>query len=107
MSVSSVSIASFTESAKFTKAMMAPDNKEWKDACDSEMGTLERMKCWEIVDESTMSPDAELIDLSGFLNLSLTMASMSNTKDEWLQKVICRKGLLTSALFLQQFRRSD
>jgi hypothetical protein len=62
MSASSVSIANFTEPANFRKAMVAPDCKEWKDACDSEMGTLERMRCWEIVDESTMPPDAELID---------------------------------------------
>ncbi len=41
MSVSSVSIANYTESANFTKVMMAPDNKEGKDACDSKMSTLE------------------------------------------------------------------
>ncbi len=41
MSVSSVSIANYTEPANFTKMMMAPDNKEWKDACDSKMSTLE------------------------------------------------------------------
>ena len=41
MSVISVSIANYTEPANFTKAMMTPDNKEWKDACDSKMSTLE------------------------------------------------------------------
>ena len=37
MSASSVSIANYTEPANFAKAMMAPDNKEWKDASDSKM----------------------------------------------------------------------
>ena len=69
MSVSSVSIANFTEPANFTKSMMVPDNKEWKDTYDSEMGTLERMKCSEIVDESTMTPDTELIDPKWVLKL--------------------------------------
>ena len=41
MSVSSVSVANFTESANFTKAMIAPDCKEWKDACDSKISTLD------------------------------------------------------------------
>ena len=49
------------------KAMIAPDQIEWKDVCDSEMGTLERMKCWKVVDESTMPPAAELIDPKLFL----------------------------------------
>jgi hypothetical protein len=49
MSVNSVSITRFTKSANFTKTMMASDCKEWKDACDSEMGTLERMKSWQVV----------------------------------------------------------
>ena len=39
MSATSVSIANYTEPANFTKAMMAPDNKEWKDACDSKKST--------------------------------------------------------------------
>jgi hypothetical protein len=43
--------------------MIVPDCKEWKYTCDLEMGTLERMKCWEIVDESTMPPDSELLQL--------------------------------------------
>jgi hypothetical protein len=60
--------------------MMTPDQtlKEWKNACDSEMGTLERIKCWKVVDESTMPPDAELIDPKWVLKLSLRMASMSS-----------------------------
>jgi hypothetical protein len=51
--------------------MMTPDQtlKEWKNACDSEMGTLERIKCWKVVDESTMPPDAELIDPKWVLKL--------------------------------------
>jgi hypothetical protein len=69
MSTRSVSIAHFTEPAKFTKTMMDPDGKEWKDVCESEMGTLERMKCWQVVDKSTMSPDAELIDPKWVLKL--------------------------------------
>ena len=69
MSASSVSIANYSEPANFSKAMMAPDCKEWKDAYDSEMSTLVRMKCWEEVDESTMPPDAELIDSKWVLNL--------------------------------------
>ena len=45
-----------------TKSETTPDQIEWKDVCDSEMGTLERMKCLKVVDESTLPPDAELID---------------------------------------------
>ena len=56
------SIANYTESANFEQAMTAPDNKEWKIACDAEMSTLKRMNCFEEVDESTMPSDAELID---------------------------------------------
>jgi hypothetical protein len=37
------------------------------------MGTLERMKCWKVVDESTLPPDDELMIISGFLNRSLRM----------------------------------
>ena len=39
MSASSVSIAKYTEPANFTKEMIAPDCKEWKDACDSKKST--------------------------------------------------------------------
>ncbi len=39
MSVSSVSIAKYTETANFTKEMIAPDCKEWKDVCDSKKST--------------------------------------------------------------------
>jgi hypothetical protein len=49
--------------------MMGPDCKEWKDSCDSETGTLERMKCWQVVDGSTMSPDPELADPKWVLKL--------------------------------------
>jgi hypothetical protein len=55
------------------------------------MGTLERMKCWQVVNESTVSPDDELIDPKWVLKLSLRMASMSNTKDEWLLKRLSPK----------------
>ena len=61
MSASSVSIANYTKPANFTKTMIAPDHKEWKDTCELKMSTLERMKCWKVVDESTMPRDAELI----------------------------------------------
>ena len=52
MCVNSVSFANYTETENFTNTMMTPDQtlKEWKNACDSEMGTLERIKCWKVVD---------------------------------------------------------
>jgi hypothetical protein len=86
MSVSSVSIANFTESANFTKVMMVPDCKEWKDVCDSEMGTLERMKCWQVVDESTMPPDAELIGPKWVLKLKFENGKY--VKSEFLAKML-------------------
>ena len=71
MCVNSVSFANYTETENFTNTMMTPDQtlKEWKNACDSEMGTLERIKCWKVVDETTMSPDVELIDPKWVLKL--------------------------------------
>jgi hypothetical protein len=65
-SVSNVSIPTFRV-RKFYKTMTTPDEIEWMAVCDSEMGTLERMKCWEVVDESMLPPDVELMILSGFL----------------------------------------
>jgi hypothetical protein len=53
--------------------MTTPDQIERMDVCDSGMGTLERMKRWKVVDESTLPPDTELMILSGFLNRSLRM----------------------------------
>jgi hypothetical protein len=95
MSASSVSIANFTEPANFSKAMIAPDCKEWMDACDSEMATLERMKCWEIVDESTMPPDSELIDPKWVLKLKFENG-----------KYVKHKGRVVAKGYLQK-RTSD
>ena len=77
------------------KTMIVPDCKEWMDACDSEMGTLERMKCWEIVDESTMPPDAELIDPKWVLKLKFENG-----------KYVKHKGRVVAKGYLQK-RTSD
>ena len=77
------------------KTMIVPDCKEWKYTCDSEMGTLERMKGWEIVDESTMPPDSELIDPKWVLKLKFENG-----------KYVKHKGRVVAKGYLQK-RTSD
>ncbi len=51
---------------------MVPDSHYWVGpggACDTEMNTLNKMKCWDIVDASTMPEDAELIATKWILKL--------------------------------------
>ena len=65
-------MVSHTEPANYKKAMMSPDSHYWVDpggACDTEMNTLNKMKCWDIVDASTMPEDAELIATKWILKL--------------------------------------
>ena len=70
------------------------------------MGTLERMKCWQVVDESTMSPDAELIDPEWVLKLKFENGNYVKHKGRVFAKGYLQKRLLTSAHFFQQHRRS-
>jgi hypothetical protein len=64
-------------------------------SCDSEMSTLERMNCWEIVDESTMPPDAELIESKWVLKLKFENG-----------KYVKHKGRVVAKGYLQK-RTSD
>ena len=69
LSACEMSIANFTEPANHKKAMVAPDSHYWKGACDTEMNTLNKMQCWDIVDASTMPKDAELLTTKWILKL--------------------------------------
>jgi len=106
LSATEMSIANFTEPANHKKAMKAPYSHYWKSACDTEMNTLNKMQCWDIVDASTMPEDAELIATKWVLKLKFENGKYIRHKGRVVAKGDTFKSdIQTSVPFLQQLCR--
>ncbi len=94
LSASEMSNSNFTEPVNYKKTMMSDDSHYWVGpggTCDTEMNTLNKMQFWDIVDDSTMSEDAEIIATKCILTLKFEN-----------DKYIRHKGRVVSKGYLQK-----
>jgi hypothetical protein len=73
------------------KVMMAPDSHYGKSVCDTEMNTLNKIQCWDIVDDSTIPEDTALIATKWVLKLKFENDKYVRHKDRVVGKRYLQK----------------